>query len=418
MEQVIRKLSRTPSDYRWPEGGATRVPFWVYTDDEIYRREQEKIFGGASWSYVALEAEIPNSGDFVKTSIGDRPVIVVRDKDGSINVIANSCAHRGVAFCKESRGNVKSFTCPYHQWNYDLKGKLVGIPFRRGYKKQGGMPDDFDLNEHSVRSLKVHSRHGVIFASFDHSVEPFEEYIGTNMLGYFDRVFDGKELKVLGYERQSIECNWKLMFENIKDPYHASVLHVFLMTFGLFRMDQESAVEMDETGRHSALISRRAGQASAEAAEEMKNNLRNNFTLEDPNLLDVVKEFSGNNSVVMLTLFPNIIIQQQSNTLAMRQIVTRSPGVFELHWTFFGYASDSEEMVKRRVRQANLMGPSGLVSVDDSEVLAMSQSGMFPYDNHQVVLEMGGREVKDTEHMITEVAIRGFYKHYAKVMGL
>ncbi len=418
MEQVIRKLSRTPSDYRWPEGGATRVPFWVYTDDEIYRREQEKIFGGASWSYVALEAEIPNSGDFVKTSIGDRPVIVVRDKDGSINVIANSCAHRGVAFCKESRGNAQSFTCPYHQWNYDLKGKLVGIPFRRGYKKQGGMPDDFDLNEHSVRSLKVHSRHGVIFASFDHSVEPFEEYIGTNMLGYFDRVFDGRELKVLGYERQSIECNWKLMFENIKDPYHASVLHVFLMTFGLFRMDQESAVEMDETGRHSALISRRAGQASAEAAEEMKNNLRNNFTLEDPNLLDVVKEFSGNNSVVMLTLFPNIIIQQQSNTLAMRQIVTRSPGVFELHWTFFGYASDSEEMVKRRVRQANLMGPSGLVSVDDSEVLAMSQSGMFPYDNHQVVLEMGGREIKDTEHMITEVAIRGFYKHYAKVMGL
>ena len=48
----------------------------------------------------------------------------------------------------------------------------------------------------------------------------------------------------------------------------------------------------------------------------------------------------------------------------------------------------------------------------------MSQAGMFPYDNHQVVLEMGGREIKDTEHMITEVAIRGFYQHYKKVMGL
>jgi salicylate 5-hydroxylase large subunit len=416
--QVTAKLSRTPTDYRWPPEGFTRVPYWVYTDEEIYRREQEKIFGGPTWNYVALEVEIPNPGDFVKTSIGDRSVIVVRDKDGSINVIANSCAHRGVAFCKESRGNSSSFTCPYHQWNYDLKGQLVGIPFRRGYKKQGGMPEDFDMSQHNVRPLKVHTRNGVIFASFDHNVEPFETYIGKNMLLYFDRVFDGRELKVLGYERQSIDCNWKLMFENIKDPYHASVLHVFLMTFGLFRMDQESAVEMDETGMHSALISRRAGQASAEAAQEMKNNLRSDFTLEDPNLLDVVKEFPGNNSVVMLTLFPNIIVQQQSNTLAMRQLVTRSPGVFELHWTFFGYANDSEEMTNRRVRQANLMGPSGLVSVDDSEVLAMSQTGLFSYDNNQVILEMGGREVKDTNHMITEVAIRGFYQHYVKVMGL
>ena len=54
----------------------------------------------------------------------------------------------------------------------------------------------------------------------------------------------------------------------------------------------------------------------------------------------------------------------------------------------------------------------------DSEVLAMSQTGMFPYDNHQAVLEMGGRDIKDTDHMITEVAIRGFYQHYKKVMGL
>ena len=418
MNDASHTISDFSSEYVWPDVGPTRVPFWVYTDEEIYRREQEKIFGGPSWNYVALEVEIPNPGDFVKTSVGDRPVIVVRDKDGSINVIANSCAHRGVAFCKEARGNAESFTCPYHQWNYDLKGKLVGIPFRRGYKKQGGMPDDFDLSKHAVQSLKSHVRNGVVFASFDHLVEPFEDYLGPNMLGYFDRVFDGRKLRVLGYERQSIDCNWKLMFENIKDPYHASVLHVFLMTFGLFRMDQESAVEMDDTGRHSALISRRAGQATAEAAHEMKNNLRSNFTLEDPNLLDVVKEFVGNNSVVMLTLFPNIIIQQQSNTLAMRQLVPRSPGVFELHWTFFGYADDTEEMVLRRVRQANLMGPAGLVSADDSEVLAMSQTGMFPYDNHQAVLEMGGRDIKDTDHMITEVAIRGFYQHYKKVMGL
>jgi salicylate 5-hydroxylase large subunit len=83
-------------------------------------------------------------------------------------------------------------------------------------------------------------RNGVIFASFDFAVPPLEDFLGPKMLGYFDRVFDGRELEVLGYMRQRIPCNWKFMFENIKDPYHASVLHVFLITFGLFSLDQRS----------------------------------------------------------------------------------------------------------------------------------------------------------------------------------
>ena len=97
-----------------------------------------------------------------------------------------------------------------------------------------------------------------MFASFAQPNETLETYLGPKMLGYFDRVFDGRKLEVLGYMRQRIPSNWKLMFENIKDPYHASLLHVFLVTFGLFRADQESSMEMDETGRHAVLVSRRA----------------------------------------------------------------------------------------------------------------------------------------------------------------
>jgi salicylate 5-hydroxylase large subunit len=253
--------------------------------------------------------------------------------------------------------------------------------------------------------------------SFDPGVEPIDNNLGV-MGRYFDRVFDGRELKVLGYMRQRINSNWKLMFENLKDPYHASVLHVFLMSFGLFRMDQESAVEMDATGRHSALISRRGGKADEAAAKEMSNNLRSEFQLQDSRLLDVVREFPGEATVVMQTLWPNLIVQQQSNTLAMRQLVPRGPGAFDLNWTFFGYADDTPEMTQRRVRQANLMGPSGLVSVDDSEVLAMSQNGLDDYPDIECIVEMGGKDTADTTHMITEVAIRAFYKHYIKVMGL
>src|SRR5206468_1802687 len=124
-----------PAKRTWPAEGVSRVPYWVYTDAEVYRREQQRIFRGASWSYVALA-------------------------------------------------------------------------------------------EHGLERLAVAERHGVVFASFERCMPALEDYLGQTNLGWFNRVFDGRQLRVLGYQRQIVPANWKLMFENIKDPYHASLLHV------------------------------------------------------------------------------------------------------------------------------------------------------------------------------------------------
>src|SRR5512135_735004 len=129
------------------------------------------------------------------------------------------------------------------------------------------------------------------------------------------------------------------MFENIKDPYHASLLHVFLVTFGLFRADQPSAVCMDNSGRHAVLVSSKGEQQVTDATTEMKSFLAD-FKLHDPTLLQPVREFPGSATVVMQTIWPNLIVQQQSNTLATRQILPRDPDSFELFWTFFGYETD------------------------------------------------------------------------------
>ncbi len=99
--------------HQWPEEGISRIPYWVYTDPEIYAREQERIFRGRSWAYVALEAEIPTPGDFKRTHIGDRPVVVVRDETGNASAVENRCAHRGVQFCQQHLGHVTEFMCPY-----------------------------------------------------------------------------------------------------------------------------------------------------------------------------------------------------------------------------------------------------------------------------------------------------------------
>jgi salicylate 5-hydroxylase large subunit len=401
---------------QWPAEGIARVPYWAYSDPAIYRAEQERVFCGRSWSYVALEAEIPNPGDYKRTFIGEKPVVVVRDREGALHCVENRCAHRGVQFCQKHLGNATEFMCPYHQWTYDLAGNLIGVPFRRGVKKQGGMPEDFDPKRHGLRKLRVAARHGVVFASFADDAEPLEVYFGETMLKLFDRVFDGRELEILGYSRQLIPANWKLMFENIKDPYHASLLHVFLVSFGLFRADQPSKVVMDSTGRHGALISWKGEQRKSEDNVDMKS-LKEDFRLNDPRLLDPVREFPEY-TVVMGTYWPNLIVQQQSNTLAMRQLITKGPGAFELAWTFFGYKDDTPEMRQRRLRQANLMGPAGYVSADDSEIMKFSQDGIAPSAEAVGVMEMGGRDWQDEPHMVTEGAIRAFYDYYRKVMEL
>jgi salicylate 5-hydroxylase large subunit len=136
-----------PKDPVWPGDGTSRIPFWAYTSEEHYKRELDRLFYSGHWCYVGLEAEIPNPGDFRRTVIGERSVIMVRDPDGGVNVVENVCAHRGMRFCRERNGHAKDFFCPYHQWNYSLKGDLQGVPFRRGVIQDGkvnvGIPKEF-----------------------------------------------------------------------------------------------------------------------------------------------------------------------------------------------------------------------------------------------------------------------------------
>jgi salicylate 5-hydroxylase large subunit len=409
------------AEMSWGDAPTSRAPGAVYTDEALYREELERFFYRGHWCYVALECELPNPGDFKRTAVGERSVIVVRAADGEIHVVENRCAHRGVAFCRERTGTVKSFTCPYHQWNYNLKGDLVGLPFRRGVKRdgqvQGGMLADFHLAEHGLNKLKVARRGGAVFASFDHDVESFEDYLGPEVLHYYDRVFSGRPLKLLGINRQRIPANWKLMQENIKDPYHPGLLHTWFVTFGLWRADQKSQMVMDAKHRHACMVSRR-NEGGAAAVTQGVTSFRADMKLNDDRLLDVVPEpWWGGPSVVMMTLFPSLIIQQQVNSLSTRHIQPAGPGVFDFVWTHFGFADDSDEMTRRRLRQANLFGPAGFVSADDGEVIEFVQQAFEANPQARTVSELDGRDVKATDHMVTETLIRGMYGYWRQVMG-
>ncbi len=406
----------------WPAEGSSRIPFRVYTDEQLYRRELEQCFYRKHWNYVGLEAEVPNPGDFKRTVIGERSVIVTRDAAGEINVVENVCAHRGMKFCREKRGNRTDFHCPYHQWNYDLKGNLQGVPFRRGVKQDGtvngGMPKDFKPEDHGLTKLKVATRGGVIFASFDHDIESLEDFLGPEICAYFDRLFDGRKLKLLGYNKQRIPGNWKLMQENIKDPYHPGLLHTWFVTFGLWRADNKSRLVMDEHGRHAAMISTR-GQGGGGEVTSGVSSFKESMSLNDMRFLDIVQEdwWKGPTAVLM-TLFPSVILQQQVNSVSTRHIQPRGHDSFDFVWTHFGFEDDTEEMTQRRLRQANLFGPAGFVSADDGEAIECSQEGFAQKPWHRVIAELGGTGVENTDHMVTETLIRGMYAYWRRVMDV
>ena len=405
----------------WGDAPVSRVPGRIYTDAELYAEELQRFFYRGHWCYVGLDCEVPAPGDFKRTVVGERSVIMVRDLTGEIRVLENRCAHRGVAFCRERHGRVTDFTCPYHQWNYDLQGNLNGLPFRRGVKQDGvvhgGMPADFKLAEHGLTKLKVASRGGAVFASFDHDIESFEDFLGPEVLHYFDRVFNpARPLKLLGYNRQRIPANWKLMQENIKDPYHPGLLHTWFVTFGLWRADQKSQMLMDRHHRHACMVSRRNEGGGGEVTKGV-TSFRAQMTLHDDRVLDVVPEdWWGGPSVVMMTLFPSLIIQQQVNSLSTRHIQPVAPGVFDFVWTHFGFANDDEAMTRRRLRQANLFGPAGYVSADDGEVIAFAQQAFAAHPEARTVSELDGLDVKGTDHMVTETLIRGMYRYWQQVM--
>ena len=406
-------------NYAWPTEGLTRVPDWVYTDQYIYEREVEKIFHGRTWNYVALESEVPNPGDFIRSNVGPTPVVVSRAEDGTINVFENRCMHRAAEFCRELSGNAKEFVCPYHQWSYDLKGNLAGVPFRRGVNGKGGMPASFKPSEHGLKRLTVTEHRGVVFASYCEDMEPLADYLGPEILQEFEATFDGRKPKVLGHYRHSLPGNWKLYHENLKDPYHATLLHTFLVTFGLLVAGNKSSMIADRSGRHGVMASAKsdASKLTSDTKKEMRA-YKEGMTLEEPRFMDFINEFDSPWSVTMSTIWPNLIVQREMNTLGVRQIVPTGPNEFIMKWTMFGFEGDDEEMTRHRLRQGNLMGPAGFLGLEDNEAIKFVQDGMINVPNGEHIVELDPGVIGTADTLISEASIRAMYQHWRGAMEL
>ncbi len=413
-------LKEPVSNGIWPEESLARVPYWVYQDEANYKREMERLFEAATWNFVCLEADIPNRGDYRTNHVGIMPVIAVRAADGSINCFENRCSHRGALIAFDDGGNVgNQFRCVYHSWSYDLSGNLRGIAFERGINGVGGMPKDFCREDFSPRKLRTTTLCGLVFATLSPDTPPIEEYIGSEVLGRLKRVLN-RPIRVMGRFVQPLPNNWKLYVENVKDTYHASILHTFLTTFRISRLTQGGGVLVSpDGGNHSSytIAMPEGANANAYKEQQIRSDQDGRFALADPSVLESVEEFGDHIQLQILSVFPGFILQQIHNCLAVRHVMPRGVGKMDLVWTYFGFEDDTPEMNRRRLKQQNLVGPAGFISMEDGCIGGFVQRGTAAAADEVSVIEMGGSSTESQATRATEASVRGFWKAYRRYMG-
>jgi phenylpropionate dioxygenase-like ring-hydroxylating dioxygenase large terminal subunit len=344
-------------------------------------------------------------------------VVVTRDANGIIHAFENRCAHRGALLCLVPRGHRKEFACVYHNWTYDLAGNLTGVAFRRGIAGKGGMPPDATPEVHAPRKLRVEILAGLVFGTLGADTPSLESYLGPEITRGVCRVMRAP-VRLLGGYSQALPSNWKLYMENSKDSYHASLLHMFFTTFRLNRLSQKGGLVVSDNGAGHISYSMAADVAGKEYEQARMRSAKEGYALEAPELLQSIDEFGDGIGLQILAVFPGFVLQQIRNCLAVRRIIPQGLDRSELVWTCFGFTSDDDALHALRLRQANLIGPAGFISMEDGAATGFVQRGSRGAPRELSVVEMGGRGTSSEESRVSEAAVRGFWKSYREHMRM
>jgi phenylpropionate dioxygenase-like ring-hydroxylating dioxygenase large terminal subunit len=278
------------------------------------------------------------------------------------------------------------------------------------------MPPEFRKDEVVLPQLRTAEFSGLVFGTLSAEAPDFADYIGPEIGVAIRRVLN-RPVRLIGRSTQVLPNNWKLYAENTKDSYHASILHTFLTTFRINRLSQPARIYIDDSGGHA--FSQVKLDYAAEDADYQREQLRadSSFRLQDPSVVDSVDEYGDNVSVQILSLFPGMVLQQIRNTIAVRVIRPKGVDKTELDWLHLGFADDDAAMTERRLRQGNLVGAAGYISLEDGCVGGFVQRALAGHDEDSGLVMLGGHEAEREPARASEAAVRGFWKKYRALFG-
>jgi phenylpropionate dioxygenase-like ring-hydroxylating dioxygenase large terminal subunit len=216
-EELLSALDDSSKDV----GEALTLPPALYTSEEVLDFERDAIYA-KEWLCVGRAERIPEAGDWFTVNIAREPIIVVRDKEGAIRAMSAVCQHRAMQVC-EGQGNTTTFKCPYHHWIYGLDGRLLGAPAME-------RTENFEKSDWGLPQMRVELWMGFIFVNFDPDASPLVptlERYSKYLVNY-----DLENAVCPGtFTLEDMPWNWKVMFENFNDGYHANRLHQYVQDF-------------------------------------------------------------------------------------------------------------------------------------------------------------------------------------------
>jgi len=202
----------TPSTSGFQYGRS--LPGRFYSDIAIFDHDFRTI-AATQWLLVDHVSRIPHIGDYFLFSIGGESLIILRDREYQIHALYNVCRHRGSRVCLNSSGRVRSLTCPYHAWTYDLDGRL---------RAAAAMGPGFDTASYGLRKAHTQIEHGLLFVCLAPEAPPDFELFAGRLRPYLTP-HGLAEAKVAVRHVYPTDANWKLVVENFLECYHCKPAH-------------------------------------------------------------------------------------------------------------------------------------------------------------------------------------------------
>ncbi|MGQ4601241.1 SRPBCC family protein [Nocardia sp. R6R-6] len=334
----------------------------IFSDPEIYKAELEQIFARA-WLFMCHESQIPKAGDFFQTYMGEDRVIVTRDREGGIQVLLNSCRHRGNSVCNAESGNSSSFMCKYHGWTYDLDGKLIGVPgFKELYKQK------LDRSTLSLKTAaQVESYRGFVFATLDPEAPTLSEYLGPTGSFMLDELAGFGDMEVIpGIRKHLAPCNWKMAMENNQDFYHPSITHAATTMVSPFEFGSNDDIVMEESETGAKIVGPTLEPSSAPG--DFRNTPIAAVVLgEYGHMQDTAPRAGIAFSPSHANIFPNTgMFTGTYQELTVRH--PKGPGQTEMwYFCFVDKNATPEEREFVRVRASRWLGPAGFIEQEDGD---------------------------------------------------
>jgi p-cumate 2,3-dioxygenase alpha subunit len=356
----------------------------AFVDDAILALEREQVFAKC-WLYLGHVSEVPNAGSFVARRVGGRPLLFTRDRDGELNALYNTCAHRGAMVCRERSGTNRAFTCAYHAWTFDEKGHLIGMPGREALPPQATEGGKLNM----TRVERMEEFRGFVFVCFDRNAESLVEYLAgaADYLGYVaDQGEKGMEI-VKGSQEYCISANWKLLPENSADGYHGMPTHVTYFDYLRSRDNTPftasgvrgwvknlgnghavgESIGVLPWGRPYARWTPGWGEGAKPEVEELNRQIMTRLGPERGNIVA-----NGDRNLV---IFPNLVVNDIMAT-TVRTFYPVRPDFMEVSAWSLAPVGESNTSRDRRLRNfVEFLGPAGFATPDDVEMLELCQRG-------------------------------------------